>query len=134
VHEQHPCDGEDRLPDAGQGVPLALEEETDDGARARQAIADGVSGQRDVLANHGHQFGFQYDSTAVVPDGSEIIRSGIAEYRPTARPGARAPHSWVTSRGDKISTIDVLPRWFHPVHGSARPRMGDGSRNRSAGN
>ena len=90
----------------------AIEEETDAGERARKAIAEGVAGQQDVLINYGHQFGFQYDSAAVVPDGSEIIRSSIAEYAPTARPGARAPHSWVKFQGRKISTIDVYGDGF----------------------
>lgn len=89
-----------------------IEEETDVGEQVRKSIAAGVTEQQDVLINYGHQFGFQYDSAAVVPDGSEILRSSIAEYRATARPGARAPHSWVRSRGDKISTIDLYDGGF----------------------
>jgi putative polyketide hydroxylase len=90
----------------------AIEAETEEGERARKSIAEGVSGQQDVLSNYGHQLGFQYDSTAVVRDDSEIVRSTIAEYRPTARPGARAPHSWVASHGSRISTIDVYDGSF----------------------
>jgi len=90
----------------------AIEAETEEGERARKSITDGISGQQDVLANHGHQFGFQYDSTAVVPDGSRIVASTVAEYRPTARPGASAPHSWVMWQGRQISTIDVYDGGF----------------------
>jgi len=86
--------------------------ETDEGVQARAAIAEGINAQRDLVASHGQQFGFQYDSSAVVPDGTEIIESSVAEYRPSARPGARAPHSWVSSQGDGISTIDVYDGGF----------------------
>jgi hypothetical protein len=47
-----------------------------------------------------------------VPDGTELIASSVAEYRPTARPGARAPHSWVCLGGERISTIDVYDGGF----------------------
>jgi 2-polyprenyl-6-methoxyphenol hydroxylase-like FAD-dependent oxidoreductase len=86
--------------------------ETDDGAHVRRAIAEGIPAQRDQLASHGQQFGYQYVSGAIVPDGTEPIVSGVAEYRPTARPGARAPHSWVRFRGERISTIDVYDGGF----------------------
>jgi putative polyketide hydroxylase len=86
--------------------------ETDEGEKARAAIAEGIGAQRDLVASHGQQFGFQYDSSAVVPDGTEIVESSVAEYRPTARPGARAPHSWVKSNDALISTIDVYDGGF----------------------
>src|SRR5882757_4347789 len=38
--------------------------ETDEGAQARGAIADGIGAQRDLVASHGQQFGFQYKSSA----------------------------------------------------------------------
>jgi len=86
--------------------------ETDAGEPIRRAIAEGIPAQRDQLASHGQQFGYQYVSGAVVPDGTEVVVSGVAEYLPTARPGARAPHSWVRLRGERISTIDVYDGGF----------------------
>ncbi|MDT5255804.1 MAG: putative polyketide hydroxylase, partial [Mycobacterium sp.] len=87
--------------------------ETKEGAVARQAIADGIPEQQAQLASHGQQFGYLYQSDAVVPDGTEIVESSVAEYRPTARPGARAPHSWVLARYEVlISTIDVYDGGF----------------------
>jgi 2-polyprenyl-6-methoxyphenol hydroxylase-like FAD-dependent oxidoreductase len=86
--------------------------ETDEGERVRQAIADGIPAQREQLASHGQQFGYQYESCAVVPDGTEPVPSSVAEYRPTARPGARAPHSWVQWHGQRISTIDTYDGGF----------------------
>ena len=87
--------------------------ETKEGAMARQAIADGIPEQQAQLASHGQQFGYLYQSDAVVPDGTEIVESSVAEYRPTARPGARAPHSWVLAHYEVvISTIDVYDGGF----------------------
>jgi len=87
--------------------------ETEEGAMARQAIADGIPEQQAQLASHGQQFGYLYQSDAVVPDGTEIVESSVAEYRPTARPGARAPHSWVLAHHEVvISTIDVYDGGF----------------------
>jgi putative polyketide hydroxylase len=86
--------------------------ETPEGAPARQAIAEGIPAQRAMLASHGQQFGYQYRSDAIVPDGTDIVESSVAEYRPTARPGARAPHSWVHSQSEKISTIDLYDGGF----------------------
>ena len=90
----------------------AIETETAEGARARTTVAEGVKAQQAQLANHGQQFGFQYASTAMVPDGTEVIESSLAEYRPTAHPGARAPHSWVKLGGSVISTIDLYDGGF----------------------
>ncbi|HEX3678126.1 MAG TPA: FAD-dependent monooxygenase [Galbitalea sp.] len=86
--------------------------ETDEGEPARQAIAAGIPAQRAQLASDGQQFGYQYSGAAVVPDGTEILESSVAEYRPSARPGARAPHSWVRSGGELISTIDLYDGGF----------------------
>jgi 2-polyprenyl-6-methoxyphenol hydroxylase-like FAD-dependent oxidoreductase len=86
--------------------------ETDAGEHVRRAIAEGIPAQRDQLASHGQQFGYQYASAAMVPDGTELVVSGVAEYRPTARPGARAPHSWVRFHGERISTIDLYDGGF----------------------
>ncbi|HEX3679633.1 MAG TPA: FAD-dependent monooxygenase [Galbitalea sp.] len=86
--------------------------ETDAGEHVRRTIAEGIPAQRNQLASHGQQFGYQYTSTAMVPDGTELVASSVAEYRPTARPGARAPHSWVRSHGERISTIDLYDGGF----------------------
>lgn len=99
--------------------------ETDEGEQARQAIADGIPAQRQLLASHGLQFGYQYRSSAVVADETEIVSSTVADYRPTGRPGARAPHSWVSLGGEHISTVDVYDGGFILLTG---PDNGDWKR------
>jgi len=106
----------------------AIEAETDEGAKARANITDGVNAQHAQLASHGQQFGFQYTSSAIVPDGTEIIESSVAEYQPTARPGARAPHSWVRLGGSVISTIDIYDGCFILFTGPTNPSWASAAR------
>lgn len=81
--------------------------ETDEGKPFRDMIAFGIKSQVEQLLSAGQQFGFQYEGDAIVEDGTEKIESGVSKYRPSARPGARAPHSWVQIDGKRGSTIDV---------------------------
>jgi putative polyketide hydroxylase len=55
-------------------------------------------------------FGATYKSSAVIPDGSPepCCSNPVTEYRPTARPGNRAPHVWFLKDGQRVSTTDLL--------------------------
>jgi putative polyketide hydroxylase len=83
------------------------------GASIRQRIADGIPDQEPQFWSYGQQFGVTYESAAVIPDGSSRVESTVVDYRPTARPGARAPHVWLrSSEGVRLSTIDLLHSRF----------------------
>jgi putative polyketide hydroxylase len=70
----------------------------------------------------GHILGTAYGAGALVPDGTPPphLDDPVAEYRPTARPGHRAPHAWVSIGGRRRSTIDLFDGRF--VLLSADPR------------
>ena len=53
--------------------------------------------------------GTNYDSGAVLPDGTDAPASAdpISEYRPSARPGQRAPHAWIDA-AHTMSTLDLF--------------------------
>jgi putative polyketide hydroxylase len=55
-------------------------------------------------------FGATYESNAVIPDGTPEpnLSNPVTEYRPTARPGSRAPHVWFVVNGRRVSTTDLL--------------------------
>jgi putative polyketide hydroxylase len=57
--------------------------------------------------------GADYDSAAIVPDGTEAVAPAdpIAEYRPSARPGQRAPHAWLDA-AHSVSTLDLFGGGF----------------------
>jgi putative polyketide hydroxylase len=57
--------------------------------------------------------GAGYDSRAVVPDGSPAPGNAdpVADYRPSARPGQRAPHAWLDD-ARTLSTLDLFGDGF----------------------
>jgi hypothetical protein len=74
-----------------------------------------LSYRNEIERNHARQvlglmFGASYDSPAVVPDGTIAPKSPdpVAVYLPTARPGHRAPHHWLTAGDRRLSTIDLV--------------------------
>ena len=85
-------------------------------AEVYQALAsdDGVGAAIANQAEHfdmlGLQLGFTYESGAVVRDGSERPASAVSvrDYVPSALPGSRIPHAWVTRAGVRISSLDLF--------------------------
>jgi len=87
--------------------------ESPEGEQVRQSIIDGIPAQEEQYWTYGQQLGTIYESTAVVGDGTAPEESTIALYHPSAHPGARAPHLWLTGRdGARTSTIDLLHSRF----------------------
>lgn len=75
-------------------------------AAMREAIADKVY----EFGTHGVEHNQRYSSGAVIPDGTpmpEYERDPELYARPTSWPGAKLPHTWVTSRGRRVSTLDL---------------------------
>jgi putative polyketide hydroxylase len=72
------------------------------------ALAQWLDDRPEEFHSAGQQFGYAYESGAVVPDGTEPVVSSVSRYRPSARPGARAPHVWLTTAdGRKLSTVEL---------------------------
>jgi putative polyketide hydroxylase len=68
----------------------------------------------EFLNEQGLVFGPRYVSSAVIPDGTAPPSPAdpITEYVPSAHPGCRAPHVWLSRGGEKVSTIDLFgPRF-----------------------
>jgi len=62
----------------------------------------------------GQAKGFTYESAAIMPDGSgsDVERSSVETYVPSARPGSVAPHAWVTHAGSLGSLLDLYDSSF----------------------
>lgn len=62
----------------------------------------------------GLTLGAAYAAGALVADGTPepAPPDPVADYVPTARPGHRAPHCWITLRGRRLSTLDLFDRHF----------------------
>jgi putative polyketide hydroxylase len=81
------------------------------GRNARQSK---VLPRREFLNEQGLIFGACYQSTAVVPDDTPavVVDDPVTDYVPSARPGSRAPHVWLTRGDEQISTIDLFGPHF----------------------
>jgi putative polyketide hydroxylase len=81
------------------------------GRNARQSK---VLPRREFLNEQGLIFGACYQSIAVVPDGTPpvVVDDPVTDYVPSARPGSRAPHVWLTRGSGQISTIDLFGPHF----------------------
>ncbi len=73
-------------------------------------------------AELGMIFGAHYSSAAVIPDGTAVpaVANPVADYEPSATPGSRIPHMWLTRDGRQMSTHDLVEMrytLFAGVHG-----------------
>ena len=84
--------------------------------------SSGTTARPEYLSELGLIFGAVYDSAAIVPDGTAPVEvaNPVADYRPNARPGSRAPHLWLTTAGgEPVSAHDLCALRFALVAGPA---------------
>jgi len=88
-----------------------IAEDSAEGARARRDMGEAiVASQTSVYLTDGTALGYVYDPSPICwADGTPPPQHSIREYRPTTRPGARAPHAWLP---DGRSTLDLYGRGF----------------------
>lgn len=83
---------------------------TEEGALKRARLRDALAAKVYEFNAHGVDMNHRYTSAAVVPDGTEdpgYERDPELYFQPTARPGARLPHAWLTSGRRTLSTLDL---------------------------
>ncbi len=80
----------------------------------RKEKQPGAVARSEFLNEQGLIFGASYQSRAVIPDGTPraALDDPLTEYRPSARPGSRAPHVWLKRGAERISTIDLIGPHF----------------------
>lgn len=83
--------------------------DTDIGATLRTRLARILDVQRMEWQGHDLELGYAYEAGALLPDGSERMPPDPTgqSYRPTTRPGHRLPHAWLSSNGERRSTLDL---------------------------
>lgn len=79
-------------------VNAQLERDDDEGVRARSELSDRIlEGKRREFNAIGALLGYSYaPSSIVVSDGTPAVQHDPMRYAPTARPGALAPHYWLS--------------------------------------
>lgn|SRR5487761_10735 len=98
--------------------PFALAMKDD---HTRNLAAGGAGDRTEQFSNRGRVLGVSYDSTAIIPDGTDLPKVGnpVIDYAPTARPGSRAPHLWLWRGEQRVSTLDLYDTDFTLLTGPA---------------
>ncbi len=96
-----------------------IEHDGESGERTRASIAAALSPKIKHFAPIGVHLGYHYDgSPIIIPDGTQPPTFNAASYKPTTRPGHRAPHAWMK---DGRSTLDLFGRGFVLLSFGDRP-------------
>ena len=86
------------------------EEPGEEGRKIREEIALRLEAGRKHFAAAGIHLGYRYEGSPVcIPDGTPATEDDPQFYRPTSRPGSRAPHAWLSPGR---STLDLFGRGF----------------------
>lgn len=82
------------------------------GRTSRQTQA--VLPRGEFLNEIGLIFGARYESAAVLSEQQRPRdpEDPVQQYVPSAEPGCRAPHVWLSKAGQRLSTIDLVGRGF----------------------
>lgn len=77
----------------------------------RRGIAKMIASQSMEFREHNVEYGYRYESNAVIDDGSPAPEpvDPIRVYEPSTRPGSPLPHAWLDTYADeRISTLDLV--------------------------
>jgi 2,4-dichlorophenol 6-monooxygenase len=80
------------------------------GEKIRQSLREAIAYKAYEFDAHGVEHNHRYASTAVVADGTpmpEFRRDPELYAQATTWPGAKLPHTWVTTNGRRVSTLDI---------------------------
>ena len=81
-----------------------------EGDELRAAIEEDLRGQHKLMKSSGVLLGYRYENSPIcVPDGTAAPLDDPLVYTPTARPGHRAPHVWLS---DGKSILDSFGSGF----------------------
>lgn len=77
----------------------------------KRALRKALASQSMEFTEHVVEYGYHYESSAVVPDGTEAPATpdDVRLHQPTTRPGHPLPHAWLEDDDDRrFSTIDLV--------------------------
>ena len=79
-----------------------------EGRAVRERLALEIPKQREHFDYPGQNLGVAYESAIIVGDGTPPVPLTIETYTPSARPGSRAPHVWLTHGDRTLSSLDLF--------------------------
>lgn len=114
------------LPRLGMRKMAMLGADSPKALQLREQLGQAISGQLAHFGAHGVELGYRYHGPLVLAGEHDTHSpaSSVLDYVPTTTPGERIPHAWLWRKGEKISTLDLLPAYglsliVDPVCGSA---------------
>ena len=86
------------------------EEPGEEGRNIRREVAERLEAGRKHFAAAGIHLGYRYEASPIcISDGTPATEDDPQYFRPTSRPGSRAPHAWLSPGR---STLDLFGRGF----------------------
>ena len=108
--------------DRRREIDPAIAEAGPDGEKARALLGERLHAtQSRQYVTDGTALGYRYDSRIIIGDGTPAPPDTIETYTPSARPGGRAPHAWLS---ENESTLDHFGRGFTLLTFEAVPSDG----------
>ncbi|MGW4442093.1 FAD-dependent monooxygenase [Streptomyces sp. NPDC004682] len=94
----------DKTPEQNWAELAPLWQDLPDSAAKRHALNRAIASQTMEFHHHNVEFGYRYDSTAIVPDGSPayVPLDPVRLYEPSTRPGHPMPHAFVERQGERV--------------------------------
>ena len=79
-------------------------------ASFRRRVLELMAAQSQEFREHDVEYGYDYESGAVIPDGSaSVADSDFRCYIPSTRPGSPLPHAWIEDwNQNRCSTLDLV--------------------------
>jgi 2,4-dichlorophenol 6-monooxygenase len=75
-------------------------------------VTQAVASHSIEFRQHGVDFGYRYQSSAIVDDGTPepIPIDPVRVYEPSTRPGSPLPHAWVERAGERLALGSLTDR------------------------
>ncbi|MDA3628808.1 FAD-dependent monooxygenase [Saccharopolyspora sp. WRP15-2] len=95
----------EKTPEENWAELAPLWEDLPGSAEKRHALNRAIGSQTMEFRHHNVEFGYRYDSAAIVPDGSPeyVPLDPVRLYEPSTKPGHPLPHAFVERQGERIA-------------------------------
>lgn len=95
----------EKTPEENWAELAPLWQELPDSAAKRHALNRAIGSQTMEFRHHNVEFGYRYDSTAIVGDGSPEYAplDPVRLYEPSTKPGHPMPHAFVERQGERTA-------------------------------
>lgn len=100
----------DKTPEENWAELAPLWNELPESGAKRHALNRAIGSQTMEFRHHNVEFGYRYDSSAIVPDGSPDYEplDPVRLYEPSTKPGHPMPHAFVERQGERTALGELV--------------------------